>query len=141
MFQAIAGGSLPPPPLTALVGAELGFVGDGEVVFECTPDESIYNPLGIVRGGLLCTMLDFATGAAVQTLITGGAGCPSIEIKVSHLKAVRADSGAIELRGRALRVATHIAFGEAQARDAVGEVVAQGTSSLAVVRLGSSNPE
>jgi hypothetical protein len=35
-------------------------IGEGESVFRCTPDESTHNPLGIVHGGLLCTLLDSA---------------------------------------------------------------------------------
>ena len=42
--------------------AELLAAGDGEAVFACTPDESTYNPMGIVHGGLLCTLLDTAAG-------------------------------------------------------------------------------
>jgi hypothetical protein len=50
--QAVSDGRLPPPPMASLVGAQLDFVGDGEVRFLCVPDESTYNPLGIVHGGL-----------------------------------------------------------------------------------------
>ena len=133
-MQALADGRLPAPPMASLVGARLAFVGDGEVRFLCTPDESVYNPLGTVHGGLLCTMLDFAAGAAVHTRLPAGVGFSSIEIKVSYLKALRGDSGEIEFHGRALRVGGRVAFAEAHARDASGELVGHATSSLAVLR-------
>jgi uncharacterized protein (TIGR00369 family) len=104
-LQAIADGRLPPPPIASLLGAELVCVGDGEAVFRITPDESTYNPIGMVHGGLLCTMLDSAAGCAVQTLLPAGAGYGTIEIKVSFLRPLHADGGPIEVHGQVLRAA------------------------------------
>jgi uncharacterized protein (TIGR00369 family) len=139
-LQAIADGRLPPPPMANLVGARLVWVGDSEVRFACAPDESAYNPLGMVHGGLLCTLLDFAAGAAVHTLLPAGVGFSSIEIKVSYLKALRADSGEIEVHGQALRVGGRVAFAEAHARNGNGELVGHATSSIAVLRPERDKP-
>jgi uncharacterized protein (TIGR00369 family) len=98
------------------------------------PDESTYNPLGIVHGGLLCTLLDSAAGCAVHTLLPAGAGYASIEIKVSFLKPVRAYAGEIEVPGQALKVGRRVAFAEAHARDQAGELVGHATTSLAINR-------
>jgi uncharacterized protein (TIGR00369 family) len=134
LLESIADGTLPEPPMARLVGAQLVTVGDGEVVFRCMPDESTYNPLGMVHGGLLCTLLDFAAGAAVQTLLPAGHAFSSIEIKVSYLKPLYADGGTIEVHGRALQVGGRVAFSEAHARNRDGELVGHATSSLAVIR-------
>jgi uncharacterized protein (TIGR00369 family) len=120
--------------MASLVGAEIVWVDEGEVVFRCNPDESTYNPLGVVHGGLLCTMLDTAAGCAVQTLLPVGVGYASIEIKVSFLKPLRAASGEIKVEGRALQVGRRIAFAEAHARDATGELVGHATTSIALTR-------
>jgi uncharacterized protein (TIGR00369 family) len=134
ILEGILDGRLPPPPMATLIGAELVSVGPGEVVFRATPDESTYNPIGIVHGGLLCTLLDFAAGAAVQTLLEARAASSSIEIKVSYLKPLSTDSGPIEVHGRALRVGGRVAFAEAHARDQNDELVGHATTSLAVTR-------
>lgn len=133
-LQAIIEGRLPPPPIAGLVGARLVSVGDGEALFRCTPDEAMYNPLGMVHGGLLCTLLDSAAGCAVHTLLPAGVGYSSIEIKVSFLRALHADAGEIDVHGRALRVGRRVAFAEAHARDGAGELVGHATSSIAVLR-------
>jgi uncharacterized protein (TIGR00369 family) len=133
-LEAIIDGRLPPPPIATLIGAELTSVGDGEAVFRCEPDESAYNPIGMVHGGLLCTLLDSAAGCAVHTQLPAGAGYSSIEIKVSFLKPVRAGGGPLEIHGRALRVGRRVAFAEADARDGRDDLVAHATTSLAVVR-------
>jgi uncharacterized protein (TIGR00369 family) len=133
-LQAILDGRLPPPPMAVLIDSELVSIGEGEVVFRCKPDESTYNPLGMVHGGLLCTLLDTAAGCAVQTLLPAGAGYASIEIKVSFLKPLRATTGEIKAHGLALKVGRRIAFAEAHARDQSGELVGHATTSLAINR-------
>jgi uncharacterized protein (TIGR00369 family) len=132
-LQALADGRLPRPPFAALVGARLHSVGDGEVVFRCTPDESTYNPGGIVHGGLLCMLLDSACGCSVQSTLPAGVAISSIEIKVSFLSALRADSGELEITGRALRVGRQVAFAEAHARSGVGKLLGHATSSIALL--------
>jgi uncharacterized protein (TIGR00369 family) len=133
-LQAILEGRLPPPPMAALIGAELVSVGEGAAVFRCTPDESTYNPLGIVHGGLLCTLLDTAAGCAVHSLLPAGAGFSSIEIKVSFLKPLQANTGEIDVHGQALKVGRRVAFADAHARDRNGELVGHATTSLAINR-------
>jgi uncharacterized protein (TIGR00369 family) len=134
LLQAIIDGRLPRPPIADLIDARLTSVGEGVVVFECTPDESTYNPIGLVHGGLLCTLLDSAAGCAVHSLLPAGVGYSSIEIKVSFLAPVRANSGTIEVEGRALRVGRQVAFAESRARTPDGNLVGHATSSLALMR-------
>jgi uncharacterized protein (TIGR00369 family) len=132
-LQAIIDGRLPPPPIAELFDTTLVSVGEGEAVFSARPDESVYNPIGMVHGGWLCTLLDSAAGCAVHTLLPAGVGYSSIEIKVSFLKAVRADRGPVEATGRVLQVGRRIAFAEAHARNAAGDLVGHATTSLAVI--------
>jgi uncharacterized protein (TIGR00369 family) len=133
-LQGIIDGRFPPPPIAELLGMELVSVGDGEAHFRCTPDEAVYNPIGMVHGGFLCTLLDSAAGCAVHTRLPAGVGYSSIEIKVSFLKAVGADGGPIDVRGRVLRVGRRVAFAEAHATNSAGDLVGHATTSIAVVR-------
>ena len=133
-LQAIIDGELPRPPFAALTGAELVRVDDGVAVFRFTPEESTLNPLGVVHGGMLCTLLDSAAGCAVHTMLPSGVAYSTIEIKVSFLAAVRADTGAIEAEGRVLRVGRQVAFAEAHARAGDGKLVGHATTSIALSR-------
>ncbi|HTT29692.1 MAG TPA: PaaI family thioesterase [Solirubrobacteraceae bacterium] len=134
LLQALVDGELPPPPIADVFGARLHSVGDGEAAFRCTPDESSYNPAGVVHGGLLCMLLDSACGCAVQSQLPAGAGISTIEIKISFLSALRAGGGELEVTGKVLRVGRQVAFAEAHARNGVGKLVGHATSSIAVVR-------
>ena len=131
-LQGIIDGRIPPPPFARVLATDLVSVGDGEATFRCVPDESFYNPIGMVHGGFLCTLLDSAAGCAVHTKLGAGTGYSSIEIKVSFLRPVHADGRPIEVTGRALRVGRSIAFAEAHALDSRGQLVGHATSSLAV---------
>lgn len=130
-LERIADGRLPPPPIIGLVGARLVAIGDGEATFRATPDESVYNPIGMVHGGFLCTLLDSAAGCAVHTRLPAGSGYSTIEIKVSFLKAVSAGDQ-IDVVGTALRVGRQVAFAEAHARNARGDLVGHATCSLVI---------
>ena len=64
-LRAIRDGLLPPPPIASHFGFRIVEVEPGDVTFLCLPDESAYNPIGLVHGGLVCTLLDSALGCAV----------------------------------------------------------------------------
>lgn len=133
-LQGIIDGRFPPPPIAQLLGFQLVSLGEGEALFRSTPDESVYNPIGMVHGGWLCTLLDSAAGCAVHTLLPAGAGYSTIELKVSFLRAVRDGEGAVDVHGRVLRLGRQVAFAEAHARSARGDLLGHATTSLAVIR-------
>ena len=132
-LEGIVEGRFPPPPIAELFGAHLVQVGRGEATFSCVPDESAYNPIGMVHGGWLCMLLDSAAGCAVHTGLPPGVGYSSIEIKVSFLRAVRAGVGAVAVRGHALRVGRRVAFAEAHAYGGGGQLLGHATSSIALI--------
>jgi uncharacterized protein (TIGR00369 family) len=132
-LQRIIDGRLPPPPIAELLGMRLVSVGHGEALFACEPDEAVYNPIGMVHGGWLCTLLDSAAGCAIHSTLPAGAGYSSVEIKVSFLRPIRADAGVIEVTGRLLRVGRRMGFAEAHARNSGGELVGHGTTSALIL--------
>jgi uncharacterized protein (TIGR00369 family) len=111
-------------------------VGDGDVRFATTPDESVYNPIGMVHGGLVCTLLDSVLGCAVHTTLPAGVGYTSIEIKISYLRPVHAHSGEIVAHGWVTKPGRRVAFAEGDVRDGDGRLLASGSSSLLII--GSS---
>jgi len=129
-LQGVVDGRIPPPPMASVIGARLVGVQDGVAVFRAVPDESFLNPIGLIHGGFLCTLLDSAMGVAVTTKLTKPGGYASIELKVSFLAPVPWDGRELEVTGHALRVGRRIAFAEAHARDADGRLVGHATSSL-----------
>ena len=113
-MQALATGEIPPPPIMALVGARLTAIEHGRAVFECDPDESHYNPIGSVHGGVIATLLDSASGCAVQTTLPEGTGYTSLDLSVKYLRAVRADSGTMTCTGTVVHRGRRTALAHAE---------------------------
>jgi uncharacterized protein (TIGR00369 family) len=134
-LRAIAGGELPQPPIAGLLRFEMVSADPGRVVFTCEPDESAYNPIGAVHGGLVCTLLDSVTGCAVHSTLPQGKGYTSIEIKVNYLKAVRLSSGVLTARGTVVKTGARVGFAEGVVTEAAGAVIATATSTLLVFDL------
>ena len=108
---------------------------EGRVEFGCTLDESVYNPIGVVHGGLVCTLLDTVAGCAVHTTLPQGFAYTSIELKVNYLRAVHATSGPLTAIGRVVKPGRRVAFAEGEVLDAQGRTVATASSSLLVFPL------
>ena len=134
-MRAVADGVLPQPPIAGLMQFELVEVEHGRAVFTCVPDESAYNPIGAIHGGLICTLLDSVTGCAVHTTLPQGKGYTSIEIKVNYLKAVRLNSGLLTATGTVVKSGSRVGFAEGVVTDASGAVVATATSTLLIFDL------
>jgi len=71
-LQAMIDRVLPPPPISGLVDMALVAAEAGRVEFTCEPDESAYNPIGSVHGGLVCTLLDSVAGCALHSVLPPG---------------------------------------------------------------------
>lgn len=134
-LQAVRDGLLPPPPIAQLVQMDLTAVEEGRVEFTCTVDESVYNPIGAVHGGLVCTLLDSVAGCAVHTTLPAGVGYTSIELKVTYLRAVTRASGPLTAVGTVVKPGRRVSFAEGQVVDAAGKLVATASSSLLVFPL------
>ena len=101
--------------------------------FGCTLDESVYNPIGVVHGGLVCTLLDTVAGCAVHTTLPPGVAYTSIELKVNYLRAVHAHSGPLTAIGRVVKPGRRVAFAEGEVLDAPGRVGRDGVQSSLLV--------
>ena len=134
-LQAMLNGVLPPPPIAALMQSDLVVAEHGRVVFTCRPDESVYNPIGSVHGGLVCTLLDSVLGCALHSTLPQGKGYTSVEIKVNYLKAVRLSSGVLTATGTVVKSGSRVGFTEGSITDATGALVATASSTLLIFDL------
>ncbi|ALJ19783.1 PaaI family thioesterase [Microbacterium sp. No. 7] len=132
-LRALAAGDAPPPPISSHIGLEIVAVDDGDVVMTAVPDESHYNPIGSVHGGFFATVLDSACGCAVHTTLPAGVGYTSLEIKVSFLRPITADTGRVTAHGWVTRRGRGVAFADADIRDEEGRVLATASSTCLIV--------
>ena len=134
-LRAMVDGDLPQSPIAGLMQFGVVSAEPGRVVFACQPDESAYNPIGAIHGGLVCTLLDSVTGCAIHSTLPQGKGYTSVEIKVNYLKAVRLSSGQLTATGTVVKSGSRVGFAEGVVTDASGAVVATATSTLLIFDL------
>lgn len=120
------------PPIGELMGFELIEVSDGRAVFRGQPAEYHYNPMGVVHGGLACTLLDSALGCAVMTKLPAGKGYGTIQINVHMVRAITADTGPLLAEARSVHAGGRVATAEAQLVGEDGKLYAHGTTTCMV---------
>lgn len=135
-LQALVAGRLPPPPIAQLLGFRLVEVAPGHAVFECTPGERHYNPIGVVHGGLAMTLLDSAMGCCVQTKMPAGAGYTTLEAKTNLVRAITSATGTVRAIGRLIHAGSRIATAEGRIEDAAGKLYAHATTTCIVLQNG-----
>ena len=134
-LQAIIDGKIPPPPIAMLLRMWPTRVERGLAQFECVPDESAYNPIGVIHGGLVCTLADSVAGCAVHTTLDAGIGYTSIDITVNYLRPVTLDSGTLVAVGRVTKPGRRVALASAEIHDGAGRLVATASSNCLVFSL------
>src|SRR5215212_6685731 len=133
-LQRIAEGSLPRPPISALMNFGLAELGHGRAVFTVEPAEYHYNPIGVVHGGLAATLLDSAMGCAVHSTLPAGAGYTTLEIKVNYVRPMTAETGEVRCEARVIHVGGRTATAEGRVTDAAGKLYAHATTTCLIFR-------
>lgn len=134
-FWKAVRGEIPPPPSAALLGWKVleAIPRSGSTRIQFTATEQLTNVVGVVQGGFLAAMLDDTLGPALMTVLEPYEFCPTLEIKVSFLRAAR--PGRLVGEGRVVHRTRTIAFLEGVLFDAAGEPVAAATSTVRIQRL------
>ncbi|HET6333487.1 MAG TPA: PaaI family thioesterase [Polyangiales bacterium] len=111
---------------------ELVQVDLGLAVFEGTPGEHAYNPIGTVHGGWAATLLDSCCGCAAHTRLSAAQAYTTLELKVAYHKAITRDTGRLRAEARVVSMGRRAAFSEGTLKDAAGKLYASATSTLLV---------
>lgn len=120
-------------PLLAALQARLTRVdlALGQVSLCFAPGDTFIQGGGMVQGGAVVTMLDFAMAFAAFTRISAQQSVATASLNVNFLRAVRPGDlvaeGAVERAGRAL------VFTQARLLDAQGRLLATASSTLPVI--------
>ena len=132
-LRAIRDGKLSAAPIAELLGFALVEVEPGHAVFEVTPGEQHYNPIGVVHGGLAMTLLDSAMGCAVQTQIPAGGGYTTLEAKTNLVRPITGSTGKLRAIGKLVHLGKRVATAEGRLEDREGKLYAHATSTCIVL--------
>lgn len=132
LLRAMVDGTLPLPPMAALMGFTFVEVERGRVVAESQPGEQHYNPNGTVHGGFAATILDSVMGCAVHTVLAAGVGYTTLDININYVRAITGEVGPLRAEGHTIHVGGRIATAEARLTDATGRIYAHGTTTCLI---------
>lgn len=135
-LNAMARGDVPRAPIGAHMNMTAIRASPGEVFMDADPDLSHYNPIGSVHGGFYATLLDSVCGCAVQTTLPAGQAYTSLEIKVSFLRSITAETGTVTAHGWVTKPGSRAAFAEGDLRDGNGKLLATASSACLVFPVG-----
>jgi uncharacterized protein (TIGR00369 family) len=133
-MRKLATGELPPSGMAQLMNFRLVEVSEGQAVFTITPDERHYNGLGIAHGGLAATLLDSATGCAINTMMPAGRIFTTLEMKVNYLRPLRRETGEVRCEASVIHVGGRVATAEGRIVDRDGKLYAHGTATCMLFR-------
>ncbi len=133
--RAMAEGRVPAAPVADLIGVT-GFEGArGKVTVGFDPQEFHYNALGTVHGGVIATLIDIATGAAVHSLLKAGQGFTTLTLEVKYHRAITVSAGRLTATAEVIARGREIATAEARVIDGNQRLFATATSTLMTFRL------
>ena len=125
-----------------MIGATIEDWQEGRVRYALTIEEKHTNPNGVLHGGVLTTLMDEATGAAIVSVrgmeIMATAPHATVEMNVSFMAGVR-PGDRITVEASTLRVGRSVVFAEAEVRrDGRDDLVAKGRFTYVIVGGGGA---
>jgi len=131
-LQRLADGSVPQPPIAALLGMSVVAVEPGQVTFGLDIGEHLYNPIGSVHGGVYCTLLDSAMGCAVHTTLERGMAYTTLELKVNLVRALSVATPGVVATGQVVSAGRRVATAEGRITGPDGTLYAHATTTCLV---------
>ena len=135
-MRAIVAAEVPPPPIAVTLNFKPVEVDDGRAVFEGSPGEEHYNPIGVVHGGYASTLLDSALGCAVHTTLPRGFAYTTLTLEVKMTRPITRETGSVRAIAEVLHRGRRQSTAEARLLSVDGEkLLAHGTSTCMVMEL------
>ncbi|HEX3910616.1 MAG TPA: PaaI family thioesterase [Solirubrobacteraceae bacterium] len=132
-IRAIASGELPPPPIADLLGFQIVEAEEGRAVFAIEPAEWMYNPIGMVHGGVAATLLDSCMGCAVHTSLAPGVGYTTTDLQVRYIRAMGESTGRVLAEGRLVHGGKRTATADGRVfTEADEELIAHGSTGCVI---------
>lgn len=133
-MKAFAAGEIPPAPIAVLMNMRPVEVAEGRAVFSALPGEEHYNPIGVVHGGFMATMLDSVAGCAVHTTLEAGVAYTTLTVEVKNLRPLTRDTGLVRAEGEVTYRGRRQATADAKLyAEETGKLLASATSTCMIL--------
>jgi acyl-CoA thioesterase len=115
-------------PFADLLSLRRSQMEDGWSRFEVTIRAEHMNPHGVVHGGVVYTLVDYAMGGAVTSRLQPGERCATLEIKINYLAPV--SEGRLTAEAWLVARTARVAVLEARVQADADRLVALATGSF-----------
>ncbi|HWZ28379.1 MAG TPA: PaaI family thioesterase [Gemmatimonadales bacterium] len=136
MLQGILDGRLPRPPIGDTLALTPIRFEAGLGVFQGRPEPGHYNPLGVVHGGWITTVLDSAMGCAVHSTLPAGKAYTTLELKVNFIRPVTLAVQLVRAEGRLIHAGRQVATAEGRLVGPDGKLYAHATTTCLIFDRG-----
>jgi uncharacterized protein (TIGR00369 family) len=130
--QGLVDGTLPLNTIAQTLGYDISEAASGRVVVTAEPGAIHLNPAGTVHGGFAATLLDSCMGLAVQSTLEKGVGQTTLEFKISLVRPITPETGAIRAEGIVLTRGRRVGTAEGRITDDKGRLLAHGTTTCLI---------
>ncbi|HEY0320307.1 MAG TPA: PaaI family thioesterase [Pyrinomonadaceae bacterium] len=134
-MQKLAAGELPQSGMGQLMGFKLVEVSKGYAVLTVKPEARHYNGIGIAHGGLAATLLDSATGCAINTMMPAGRIFTTLEMKINYVRPIRGETGEVRCEAHVIHAGGRVATAEGRIVDKDGKLYAHGTATCMLFQV------
>ena len=107
-------------------------LAEGKAVLEGRPTARFYNAQGRVHGGYAAALIDDAMGCAVRTKLPQSVGFGTIEMNVSYVRKLDAESGKLLCEATVLHAGRTLFTVEAKVTDKEGKLCAHGSGTFLI---------
>jgi len=130
--KGLVSGALPLNTIAQTLGYDVVEAENGRVALSIVPTGAHLNPWGTVHGGLTATLLDSCMGLAVQTTLEKGFGSTTLEFKITLVRPITTETGAIRAEGKVMSSGRRVGTAEGRVTDVAGRLLAHGTTTCLI---------
>jgi uncharacterized protein (TIGR00369 family) len=130
--RGLVDGTLPLNSIAQTLRYDVSEAESGRVVVTAEPGDIHLNPAGTVHGGFAATLLDSCMGLAVQSTLEKGVGQTTLEFKISLVRPITPETGAIKAEGIVLTRGRRVGTAEGRITDGNGRLLAHGTTTCLI---------
>ena len=114
-----------------LIGLSFTEKANGSSQCVLTVSENLFNPNGVLHGGVVYSMADTGMGGALHSILAADETCATIEINIVYLKAVTA--GVLICNTKLLRKGRNIGVLESDVENE-GQLVAKALGTFSILK-------
>jgi uncharacterized protein (TIGR00369 family) len=125
----------PPPAIAVLLGMEWIEIEESRVALAIEPTAWMFNPIGMVHGGIAATLLDTVLGSAIHTTLPAATGYATTDLQVRFIRAMNTETGRVIATGTVTHAGRRHATAEGRIEvEATGKLIATGTAGCTIIR-------